>query len=58
MRLHIKPALFSAAITLALSAILLGVRLTQVGTELKITGADIDVIWKILAATALIFFYN
>src|SRR5690554_3892475 len=58
MRLHIKPALFSAAITLALSAILLGVRLTQVGTELKIIGADIDVIWKILAATALIFFYN
>ncbi|HZJ92769.1 MAG TPA: high-affinity branched-chain amino acid ABC transporter permease LivM [Thiopseudomonas sp.] len=58
MRLYIKSAIFSAIVVLILSGILLGVRLTQVGTELTLVGADQDVLWKIFAATALIFFYN
>jgi len=58
MRLYIKSAIFSALVTLALSALLLGVRLTQVGTQLTLVGAESSVIWKIAAATALIFFYN
>lgn len=58
MRLYIKSAIFSAIVTLALSALLLGVRLTQVGTQLTLVGAESSVIWKIAAATALIFFYN
>lgn len=58
MRLHPKSAIFSALVTLALSAVLLGVRLTQVGTELTLVGASEAVLWKIAAATALIFFYN
>ncbi len=58
MRLYIKSAIFSAIVTLALSALLLGVRLTQVGTQLTLVGAEPSVIWKIAAATALIFFYN
>ncbi|HKM36366.1 MAG TPA: high-affinity branched-chain amino acid ABC transporter permease LivM [Thiopseudomonas sp.] len=58
MRLYIKSAVFSAIVVLILSGILLGVRLTQVGTELTLVGADQDVLWKIFAASALIFFYN
>lgn len=58
MRLYIKSAIFSAIVVLILSGILLGVRLTQVGTELTLVGADQDVLWKIFAASALIFFYN
>ncbi len=58
MRLYIKSAVFSAIVVLILSGILLGVRLTQVGTELTLAGADQDVLWKIFAASALIFFYN
>ncbi|MCK9533490.1 MAG: high-affinity branched-chain amino acid ABC transporter permease LivM [Pseudomonas sp.] len=58
MRLYFKSAIFSAIIVLVLSAILLGVRLTQVGTALTLVGAEADVLWKIFAATALIFVYN
>lgn len=58
MRLYIKSAIFSAIVVLILSAILLGVRLTQVGTELALVGADADVLWKVGAATVLIFLYN
>ncbi len=58
MRFYIKSAFFSAIVTLFLSAILLGVRLTQEGTKLTLVGADQSVLWKIAAATALIFFYN
>ena len=58
MRLHIKSAIFSAIVVLILSAILLGVRLTQVGTELTLVGAEQDVLWKVFAASTLIFFYN
>lgn len=58
MRLYIKSAIFSATVVLILSAILLGIRLTQVGTELTLVGADADVLWKVGAATVLIFLYN
>lgn len=58
MRLHIKSAIFSAIVTFLLSSILLGVRLTQVGTELTLVGAESAVLWKVAAATALIFCYN
>ena len=58
MRLYIKSAIFSAIVVLILSGILLGVRLTQVGTELALVGADADVLWKVGAATVLIFLYN
>ena len=58
MRLYIKSAIFSAIVVLILSAILLGVRLTQVGTELTLVGAEQDVLWKVFAASTLIFFYN
>ena len=40
MRLYFKPAIFSAIVVLILSAVLLGVRLTQVGTELTLVGAE------------------
>ena len=58
MRLYIKSAIFSAIVVLILSGILLGIRLTQVGTELALVGADADVLWKVGAATVLIFLYN
>ena len=58
MRLYIKSAIFSAIVVLILSGILLGIRLTQVGTELTLVGADADVLWKVGAATVLIFLYN
>ncbi len=58
MRFYIKSAIFSAIVVLILSAILLGVRLTQVGTELTLVGAESAVVWKIFAASTLIFFYN
>ncbi len=58
MRLYIKPAIISAIVVLVLSSVLLGVRLTQVGTELTLVGAEPSVLWKIFAASALIFFYN
>lgn len=58
MRLYFKSAIFSAIVVLILSGILLGIRLTQVGTELTLVGAEADVLWKIFAASALIFFYN
>lgn len=58
MRLYIKAAIFSAIVVLILSGILLGIRLTQVGTEVTLVGADADVLWKVGAATVLIFLYN
>lgn len=58
MRLYIKSAIISAIVVLILSSVLLGVRLTQVGTELTLVGADSSVLWKVFAASALIFFYN
>ncbi len=58
MRLYFKSAIFSAIVVLILSAVLLGVRLTQVGTELTLVGAEQAVLWKIAGASLLIFFYN
>ncbi|MDY0249309.1 MAG: high-affinity branched-chain amino acid ABC transporter permease LivM [Pseudomonas sp.] len=58
MRLYIKSAIFSAIVVLILSSVLLGVRLTQVGTELTLVGAEDAVLWKIAAASLLIFLYN
>lgn len=58
MRLYIKSAIISAIVVLILSSVLLGIRLTQVGTELTLVGAEPSVLWKIFAASALIFFYN
>lgn len=58
MRFYIKSAVFSAIVVLILSGILLGVRLTQVGTELTLIGAEPSVLWKVFGASALIFFYN
>lgn len=58
MRLYIKSAIFSAIVVLILSGILLGIRLTQVGTELTLVGAEVDVLWKVFSAAALIFVYN
>lgn len=58
MRLYIKSAIFSAIVVLILSGILLGIRLTQVGTELTLVGAEADVLWKVFSAAALIFVYN
>lgn len=58
MRLHFKAALFSAVVVCVLTAILLGVRLTQVGTQLTVTVADSSVFWKIAAAAGFIFLYN
>src|SRR5690554_1994649 len=58
MRLYFKSAIFSAIVVLILSAVLLGVRLAQVGTELTLVGAEDSVLWKVAAASLLIFFYN
>ena len=58
MRLYIKSAIFSAIVVMILSAVLLGVRLTQVGTELTLVGAEADVLWKVAGACLVIFLYN
>ncbi|MFB1010144.1 MAG: high-affinity branched-chain amino acid ABC transporter permease LivM [Thiopseudomonas sp.] len=58
MRLHVKSAIFSALVVAVLTAVLLGVRLTQVGSQLTVVVADASVYWKIAAAAAFIFFYN
>lgn len=58
MRLHFKSALLSAVVVLCLSAVLLGVRLAQVGTQLTIVVADDSVFWQIGGATLFIFLFN
>lgn len=58
MRLHFKAAVFSAIVVFILSAILLGVRLTQVGTQLTVVVADTSLYWKIGLASVSIFLYN
>ena len=58
MRLPIKAALFSAIVVLILGGLLLGVRLTQVGTQLTLVGADSQTIWTLALAAAAIFFFN
>ncbi len=58
MRLHFKSAIFSALVVAVLTAVLLGVRLTQVGSQLTVVAADTAVYWKIAAAAAFIFCFN
>lgn len=58
MRLHFKSAIFSALVVLVLTGVLLGVRLTQVGSQLTVAAADPSVYWKIFAAAGFIFLYN
>lgn len=58
MRLHFKPAILSAIVVAILTAVLLGVRLTQAGSQLTLVVAAPSVYWKIAAATGFIFFYN
>ena len=48
MRLHFKSAIFSAIVVAILTAVLLGVRLTQVGSQLTVVVADNAVFWKTL----------
>ena len=55
MRLHFKSAIFSALVVAVLTAVLLGVRLTQIGSQLTVVAADTAVYWKIAAAAAFIF---
>lgn len=55
MRLHFKSAIFSAIVVAILTAVLLGVRLTQVGSQLTVVVADNAVFWKIAAAAGFIF---
>ncbi|MVW74952.1 high-affinity branched-chain amino acid ABC transporter permease LivM [Pseudomonas xionganensis] len=57
-QLHFKPALLSLVVVTILTGLLLGVRLTQAGTGLTITGASPDVLWKIAGAALFIFLYN
>ena len=58
MRLHFKSAIFSALVVLVLTGVLLGVRLTQVGSQLTVAAADPSVYWKIFTAAGFIFLYN
>ncbi len=58
MRLHFKSAIFSAIVVAILTAVLLGVRLTQAGSQLTVVVADASVYWKIAAAAGFIFLYN
>lgn len=58
MRLHFKSAIFSAIVVTILTAVLLGVRLTQAGSQLTIVVSDASVYWKIGAAAGFIFLYN
>ena len=58
MRLHFKSAVLSAIVVTILTAVLLGVRLTQAGSQLTIVVSDPSVYWKIGAAAGFIFLYN
>ncbi len=58
MRLHFKSAIFSAIVVTILTAVLLGVRLTQAGSQLTVVVSDSSVYWKIGAAAGFIFLYN
>jgi len=56
--LNFKAATISAVVVVVLTALLMGVRLEQSGAGLTVTGAGEDVIWKIVAAAAFLFFFN
>ena len=57
-RLHFKAALLSLAVVVALTGLLLGVRLEQQGTSLSLSGATPDVLWKMAGAGLFIFLFN
>ncbi|MGH1448969.1 MAG: high-affinity branched-chain amino acid ABC transporter permease LivM [Pseudomonadaceae bacterium] len=56
--LNFKAATLSAVVVVVLTALLMGVRLEQSGAGLTVTGAGEDVLWKIAAAAAFLFFFN
>jgi|TARA_R110000850_G_scaffold245269_1_gene370102 branched-chain amino acid transport system permease protein len=56
--LNFKAATISAVVVVVLTALLMGVRLEQSGAGLTVTGAGEDVLWKIAAAAAFLFFFN
>ncbi|GGC99479.1 high-affinity branched-chain amino acid ABC transporter permease LivM [Halopseudomonas salina] len=56
--LNFKAACISAVVVIVLTALLMGVRLEQSGAGLTVTGAGEDVLWKIAAAAAFLFFFN
>ncbi|HIZ50494.1 MAG TPA: high-affinity branched-chain amino acid ABC transporter permease LivM [Candidatus Pseudomonas excrementavium] len=58
MMRNLKPALISAVVVVALSGLLMGVRISQQGTGLVLTGAGPDVAMKIAAAALFIFLFN
>ena len=58
MRLPIKAALFSAVVVFVLGGLLLGVRLTQVGTQLTLVGAEASTWWTLSLAAGFIFCFN
>lgn len=58
MRANLKPALISAVVVVVLTGLLMGVRLSQSGTGLIVTGAGAEVWWKIAAAATFIFLFN
>ena len=57
-RLHFKAALLSLAVVVALTGLLLGVRLEQQGTSLSLSGATPDVLWKMAGAGLFSFLFN
>ena len=58
MMRNLKPALISAVVVVALSGLLMGVRISQQGTGLVLTGAGPVVAMKIAAAALFIFLFN
>ncbi|WP_150306090.1 high-affinity branched-chain amino acid ABC transporter permease LivM [Pseudomonas saliphila] len=57
-RYNLKAAIISAGVVVALTGLLMGVRLGQSGGGLIITGAGPDVYWKIAAAALFMFLFN
>ena len=58
MMRNLKPALISAVVVVVLSGLLMGVRISQQGTGLVLTGAGADVAMKIAAAALFLFLFN
>lgn len=58
MRLPFKSALFSAVVVFLLGGLILGVRLTQQGTQLTIVGASAETFIWLTTAALILFFYN
>ncbi|MFT0213708.1 high-affinity branched-chain amino acid ABC transporter permease LivM [Pseudomonas sp. F1_0610] len=58
MRLPIKSALFSAIVVLILGGLILGLRLTQQGTQLTVVGAETETFVWLAAGAITIFIYS